>query len=256
VSKHTTNRTRWRDRFKRPARPSAPAAAEPWWVKAFPDVGRPLVTVIVLVMCAPGEHKLGVMAGYSTRLAWGMAAVLALYAGIAAVVAGRRRKGEPGRVTAVVGAIGALLLGMAAQPIAHLYVTGVWVARPHDQVWLIVGASCVPALVLAHLLHLAASHRPAAPAAEDVEQLPAEDVEQPPADDVDQEPAELSPYAAEVWVTVTRAAEMVGRSESTVRGWMTDPERGIRTRPADDGSRRVLIDASTLPAVQLKLASG
>src|SRR5688500_839238 len=79
-----------------PRRPRRSAPKSPLWVRAFTAGGRPMVAVIVMVMCAPGEHHLAVLAGWDSRLAWGMAAVLAAYAGIAAAVAGERRKGDPG----------------------------------------------------------------------------------------------------------------------------------------------------------------
>src|SRR5882724_1977770 len=43
---------------------------DPWWVTLMLDVGRPAVAIMILTMCAPGEHYLGVMAGWSTGLAW------------------------------------------------------------------------------------------------------------------------------------------------------------------------------------------
>ncbi|MFJ5675024.1 hypothetical protein [Streptomyces sp. NPDC093097] len=138
-----------------PARP-APAAI-PWWAALFTDAGRPIVAVIVMVMCAPGEHHLGVLAGWDTHLAWGMASVLAAYAGIAAVVASRRPSGAAGRASAIVGAWLALGAAMAAQPVSHLFVTGHWSATPNAPAWLVISVSCVPPLVLGHLLHLAAT---------------------------------------------------------------------------------------------------
>lgn len=139
------------------ARRRASTPDAPLWVRAFTAGGRPLVAVIVMVMCAPGEHHLAVLAGWSDRLAWGMAAVLAAYAGIAAAVAGRRRSGDPGHRTAVVGAVVALAMAMAAQPLSHLFVTGWLSADPRAPWQLVVGASCIPPLVLGHLLHLAAT---------------------------------------------------------------------------------------------------
>ncbi|MEU4205604.1 hypothetical protein AB0F64_37530 [Streptomyces sp. NPDC026294] len=138
--------------------PLPPSSARiPWWASLFTDAGRPIVAVLVMVMCAPGEHHLGVLAGWDSRLAWGMASVLAAYAGIAAVVASRRPKGAPGKTSAVVGAWLALGAAMAAQPISHLFVTGHWSAKPYAPAWLVVVVSCVPPLVLGHLLHLAAT---------------------------------------------------------------------------------------------------
>lgn len=125
-----------------------------WWVKVILNVGRPVVAVIVLVMCAPGEHHLAVLAGWSDWLAWGMPATLTAYAGIAAVVATKRPKKTPGKKTAVAGAIISVMLAMGAQPISHLYeqqlITGY-------EVPLTIVVSCIPALVFGHLLHMAAA---------------------------------------------------------------------------------------------------
>lgn len=125
-----------------------------WWVKVILNVGRPVVAVIVLVMCAPGEHYLARMAGWSHWLAWGMPATLTAYAGIAAVVATKRPKKSPGKVTAVAGAIISVLLAMGAQPISHLYERGLVTGH---QTLLTIIVSCIPALVFGHLLHMAAA---------------------------------------------------------------------------------------------------
>lgn len=138
----------------------------PRWVDWFTDGGRPVVAMIVMTMCAPGEHRLARMAGWREQLdlavvkidlAWGMPACLVAYAGIASVVATKRDWGAPGKRSAIVGAIVALMLAMAAQPISHLYVTGWLSAAPHAPWILVVITSCVPPLVLGHLFHLAAS---------------------------------------------------------------------------------------------------
>jgi hypothetical protein len=123
-------------------------------VSWFQNVARPTVAVIILVMCAPGEHHLAVMAGWSDTLAWGMPGCLVVYTGIAAVVATKRAKGAPGKRTAVAGAILALALAMSAQPVSHLFVTSHWSGDP---VALVVIVSCIPPLVAGHLWHLAAS---------------------------------------------------------------------------------------------------
>lgn len=111
-------------------------------------------------MCAPGEHHLAVLAGWDSRLAWCMAAVLAAYAGIAAAVAGARPAGAPGKKSAVLGAVVSLGLAMSAQPVSHAFVVGHWSADPRAPMWLVVIVSCVPPLVLGHLLHLAATPMP------------------------------------------------------------------------------------------------
>jgi hypothetical protein len=123
------------------------------------DVGRPAVAVLILAMCAPGEHYLAVQAGWSHTLAWGMPSALTAYAGIAAVVATKRPKGAPGRKTAVWGAVLAVSAAMAAQPIAHLY------GRQNltsQEVSLIVAMGVIPGAVFGHLLHMgAAAPKPA-----------------------------------------------------------------------------------------------
>ncbi|MFI8104721.1 helix-turn-helix domain-containing protein [Streptomyces sp. NPDC086023] len=136
---------------------SRPSHPTPWRVRWFTDAGRPVVAVVVLVMCAPGEHHLAVLAGWDTRLAWGMAAVLAAYAGIAAAVASKRPKGAPGRGSAIVGAFVSLGAAMAAQPVSHAFVTGHLSSSPRTPLWLVIAVSCVPPLVFGHLLHLAAT---------------------------------------------------------------------------------------------------
>ena len=128
----------------------------PWWVWVLTDCGRPVMTLVVLVLCAPGEQHLAQLSGWSPVLSWGMASLLAAYAGIAAVIGTRRAKGAPGKRSAVAGAIIALLLAMVAQPVAHLFVTGWLSATPRTPWELVVVVSSVPPLVLGHLLHLAA----------------------------------------------------------------------------------------------------
>ena len=141
--------------------PSAPIATydtpTPRWVSLLTDFGRPVVAAWVMIMCAPGEHHLGKLAGWNDTLAWGMAGVLAAYAGIAAAVATKRPKGAPGKFSAVAGAWLSLAAAMSAQPVSHMFVTGHWTAEPRPPVWLVVTVSCIPPLVLGHLLHLAAT---------------------------------------------------------------------------------------------------
>lgn len=144
-----------RGRFRKEDVSVSVGTVTPWWVNILTDWGRPVVAAVVLTMCAPGEHYIAHTAGWSERLAWGMPFVLTAYAGISAVVATKRPKGSPGKRTAVWGAILSILLAMTAQPIAHLYQRGL--IHGH-QFALTIIASCVPALVLGHLLHLAVSH--------------------------------------------------------------------------------------------------
>lgn len=160
----------WRRIKTRPRRSVvARAGRAPLWVRCLTAAGRPVVAVMVLIMCAPGEHHLAVLAGWDGRLAWGMAAVLAAYAGIAAAVASARPKGAPGKFSAVVGAWLSLAAAMSAQPVSHMFVTGHLSAEPRPPMWLVVAVSCVPPLVLGHLLHLAATPVPVAQTTETTE---------------------------------------------------------------------------------------
>lgn len=127
---------------------------DPWWVTLLLDVGRPVVAVMILTMCAPGEHYLAVQAGWSETLAWGMPGTLTAYAGIAAVVATKRPKTAPGRRTAVWGAVISVALAMAAQPVAHLYGR---IGLDLQLVVLTCVMGIIPAAVFGHLLHMGAS---------------------------------------------------------------------------------------------------
>lgn len=141
-------------------------SGSPRWVTWFTDIGRPLSAIVVMVLCAPGERHLAELAGWGPTLSWGMAGLLVMYAGIAAVVATVRPKGAPGKRTAVLGAIVSLLLAMAAQPVSHYFVTGWMVAEPRPPFWLVTVVSCVPPFVMGHLLHLAADPGTAEPEAD------------------------------------------------------------------------------------------
>lgn len=127
---------------------------DPWWVTLLLDIGRPLVAVMILTMCAPGEHYLAVQSGWSETLAWGMPGTLTAYAGIASVVATKRPKKAPGRKTAIAGAVVSVSLAMAAQPVAHLYGRE---GLTSQLIWLTVIMGIIPGAVFGHLLHMGAS---------------------------------------------------------------------------------------------------
>ncbi|CAL9350346.1 hypothetical protein SUDANB1_00448 [Streptomyces sp. enrichment culture] len=250
----------------RPGRPShAPSHRVPWWVRWFTNAGRPVVAVVVLIMCAPGEHHLAVLAGWDERLAWGMAAVLAAYAGIAASVASNRPAGSPGKGSAVVGAVVSLGAAMAAQPVSHAFVTGHLSSSPRTPLWLVIVVSCVPPLVFGHLLHLAAT--PVARAAETPAAVPVTAVEPRPANPVPQ--AAAWPGAAPVgawllpivsadsetqhdttethrFLTTGEVAKRYGIAVSTVRTWK---DRGKIVPAFTDPTRGAMYDPETLPAV-------
>lgn len=248
----------------RPGRPSHPASHPvPWWVRWFTNAGRPTVAVVVLIMCAPGEHHLAVLAGWDGRLAWGMAAVLAAYAGIAASVASNRPAGSPGKVSAVVGAVVSLGAAMAAQPVSHAFVTGHLSSSPRTPLWLVIIVSCVPPLVFGHLLHLAATPVTRAdetPAAEPVSPPATRTVEAVPTVDLW---ARVVPAAAQLlpiaprdhetdrgdpethrFLTTREVADRYQVSVSTVRTW----KDRSKIRPAFvDPQRGAMYDPETLP---------
>jgi hypothetical protein len=256
---------RLRDRYtSRTGRPShTPSHRVPWWVRWFTNAGRPVVAVVVLIMCAPGEHHLAVLAGWDGRLAWGMAAVLAAYAGIAASVASNRPAKSPGKVSAVVGAFVSLGAAMAAQPVSHLFVTGWFSADPRPPAALVIVVSCVPPLVFGHLLHLAAT--PVAKAVETPSVQPAPAVEPR----LTRTPVRVPSWTALVpagarllpivpgddetrrndpethrFLTTSEVAKRYGISGSTVRTWK---DRG-KIQPAFvDPTRGAMYDPETLP---------
>ncbi|MFI1728202.1 MerR family transcriptional regulator [Streptomyces acidicola] len=239
----------------RPGRPShTPSHRVPWWVRWFTNAGRPIVAVVVLIMCAPGEHHLAVLAGWDGRLAWGMAAVLAAYAGIAASVASNRPAGSPGKTSAVVGAFVSLGAAMAAQPVSHLFVTGWLSATPRAPWQLVVVVSCVPPLVFGHLLHLAAT--PVTQATETAE-TPAQEPRpepEPREDAADEEPETDEPEyetpetdaEPHRFLTTSQVATRYGIAVSTVRTWK---DRGKITPAFVDPGRGAMYDPETLPVV-------
>jgi len=248
----------------RPGRLSHPASHRvPWWVRWFTNAGRPVVAVVVLIMCAPGEHHLAQLAGWDGRLAWGMAAVLAAYAGIAASVASNRPAGSPGKVSAVVGAFVSLGAAMAAQPVSHLFVTGWLSATPRAPWPLVVVVSCVPPLVFGHLLHLAAT--PVTRAAETPSAEPVPAAVARPAVAVSRAPSwdRLVPARAQLlpivpadretdqrdaethrFLTTSEVAEKYGKTVSTIRTWK---DRGRITPAFVDPTRGAMYDPETLP---------
>jgi hypothetical protein len=228
----------------------------PWWARAFVRGGQPLAVIVVMIMCAPGEHHLARLAGWDDRLAWGMAALLAGYAGMAAFLAGERRPGTPGHWTAVLGAVLALALAMTAQPVSHMFVTGWLTAEPRTPLWLVIVVSCVPAPVLGHILHLAATppqaatatpvEEPAEPEPAKGEQTETDREPQPEADEQDDEPEpehDEQPETAR-FLTTREVATRYGVSPSTVGTWK---ERGKIAPALVDPALGNLYDPETLP---------
>lgn len=247
-----------RDRIpllKRRDNPGAPSThpRSPWWAVVFVRTGQPLAVVVVMAMCAPGEHHLAVLAGWDDRLAWGMAALLAGYAGMAAFLAGERPSGAPGHRTATIGAVLALALAMAAQPVSHMFVTGWLTAEPRTPLWLVIVVSCVPAPVLGHILHLAAVPvRAAAPARVEqgvpLAEQPAEQAR--PKVSLTKTHPEPRPEPDEPprFLTTREVAERYGVTMSAVGNWKT---RG-KIRPAlIDPAMGNLYDPEHLPPLSV-----
>lgn len=128
----------------------------PSWVSSFRRWGVPVAAIIVLVLCAPGEQHLGDLAGWGSKMSWGLSGLFTLYAGLAAVISTQLPKGARGKTSSVWGAFLSLLLAMAAQPVSHLFVTGYLTADPKPPLWLVGTVSSIPPLILGHLLHFAA----------------------------------------------------------------------------------------------------
>ncbi|WP_411140072.1 hypothetical protein [Streptomyces sp. x-80] len=127
---------------------NAKTIAMPWYARpaAFTVLGA------ALVMSAPGEYSLAVLAGWSPWVAWLMPVCVSVYAAVAAMFVDSRPKGAPGRGTAVVGAAGALTLALAAQVTAHLISAGF----VESSGWLVAAVSAVPPVVVAHIMHMVA----------------------------------------------------------------------------------------------------
>lgn len=119
----------------------------PWFVRVSSAVGRPLVLIAALIMSAPGEYHLAVVAGWSPEFALLMPVVLSTYAAVAASVATITRN-----KSALFGAGIALTLALSAQVTAHLIAAGHMAGSPG----LVAAVSAVPPIVVAHMLHLAA----------------------------------------------------------------------------------------------------
>lgn len=221
-------------RASQPSRP-APAAPQPaqhrvpWWVSLLTDAGRPIVAVVVLIMCAPGEHHLGRLAGWNDELAWGMAAVLAAYAGIAAAVASKRPQGAPGRTSAVVGAWLSLAAAMTAQALSHAIVTGHIDTQPRVPLWLVLSVSAVPPLVFGHLLHLAATPTGTPP-------VPAEPARETPA--ATPVPPTSGPVPAAVPAAAWLGALPAGRTALPIVA--RDTETDAETDQDEDGESRLI----------------
>jgi len=127
-------------------------SATPWYVKAVLRVALPAACLAALYLSIPGEVALAKSAGWSEHYAPAMPVCLSVYALAAGAIATFRRKANlPGQTTALIGAAMALILAMSAQSISHLIEQGYMGTSSR----LVVAVSCVPPLVIAHLIHMA-----------------------------------------------------------------------------------------------------
>nr|WTB30312.1 hypothetical protein OG781_13185 [Streptomyces sp. NBC_00830] len=145
-----------------------PSSALPWYVKAILRVALPAACLAALYLSIPGEISLASTAGWSARYAPAMPVCLSVYALSAGAIATYRRKAKlPGQSTALIGALMALLLAMSAQSISHLieqtYMAG--------SAFLTVAVSCIPPLVIGHLIHMAETPTQAVSASEEIGEL-------------------------------------------------------------------------------------
>ncbi|MGW2715499.1 hypothetical protein ACWC4J_42080 [Streptomyces sp. NPDC001356] len=140
----------------------------PWYIKAVLRIALPAACLAALYLSIPGEVALAKTAGWSEHYAPAMPVCLSVYALAAGAISQYRRKMKlPGERTALIGGVMALLLAMGAQSISHLieqsYMGTSW--------GLVVAVSCVPPLVIAHLIHMAETPSQVRSASEEMEDL-------------------------------------------------------------------------------------
>ncbi|MFI0553465.1 hypothetical protein [Streptomyces scabiei] len=164
----------------------------PWYIKAVLRIALPAACLAALYLSIPGEVALAKTAGWSAHYAPAMPVCLSVYALAAGAISQYRRKMQlPGERTALIGGVMALLLAMGAQSISHLIEQGYMGTS-----WrLVVAVSCVPPLVIAHLIHMAETPSQARSVSEEMEDLR----------------AVLYAFTAE------NAASLVARSQSLVK---------------------------------------
>ncbi|MCZ4082790.1 hypothetical protein O1W17_12080 [Streptomyces sp. H34-S5] len=123
---------------------------------------------MTLYLSIPGEIAMARMAGWSEAYAYAMPVCVSVYALAAAAIAAYRRKANlPGQVTALIGAVVALILAICAQSISHL------IAQNYmgSSALLVVAVSSVPPLVIAHMMHMAETPSQVKTATEEKEEL-------------------------------------------------------------------------------------
>ncbi|MFJ3634605.1 hypothetical protein [Streptomyces sp. NPDC090112] len=144
------------------------SSALPWYAKAVLRIAIPLACLGALFMSIPGEIAMARTAGWSQTYAYAMPVCISVYALAAAAIANYRRKAKlPGQMTALIGAVAALILAVCAQSIAHLIQQDYMGSSAE----LVVAVSAIPPLVIAHLIHMAETPSQVKTASEEKEEL-------------------------------------------------------------------------------------
>lgn len=142
-------------------------SAVPWYIKAVLRLAIPAACLAALYLSIPGEVALAKTAGWSQNYSYAMPVCLSVYALAAGAISQYRRKMKlPGEKTALIGGVLALGLAMSAQSISHL------IAQSYmgTSAVLVVAVSCVPPLVIAHLIHMAETPAEVRSASEELEE--------------------------------------------------------------------------------------
>ncbi|MEU6765941.1 hypothetical protein ABZ916_25925 [Streptomyces sp. NPDC046853] len=143
-------------------------SATPWYIKAVLRLALPAACLAALYLSIPGEIALAKSAGWSDHYAPAMPICLSVYALAAGAISTYRRKMKlPGQFTALIGALMALMLAMSAQSISHLIAQ----SYMEGSAILTVAVSCIPPLVIGHLVHMAETPSAVQSAAEELEEL-------------------------------------------------------------------------------------
>lgn len=200
--------------------------------------------IVALLMSAPGEFHMAVLAGFGRPWSYGAPAVLTVYALVAVVAtsyaAWAQRRWSP---VAVFTCTMAIVMAAVVQTTAHLISAGY---LPAHSIGLVVTVSAVPSVASAHMAHLTMHllmHLNNSATGGD-----AGGIEEVHGDQADAEPdAQVAPHALpsdppEVaslhLVTVAEAHHASGVPEPTIRSWA---RRGLIER-VDAPGGRVLVD--------------
>jgi hypothetical protein len=212
--------------------------AVPWYIKAVLYVAIPAACAAALYLSIPGEIALAKTAGWSHRYAPAMPVCLSVYAAAAGAISGYRKALKlPGQKTALIGGVMALALAMSAQSISHLIEQGYM----ETSAKLVVAVSCIPPLVIAHLIHMAETPSQAKSATEELEEHRGL-VEYLTTALVASEAGSVLTYASQVRVKVERVTgEVTDLSEDTGRLTVELEEALTEAEKASEEKRKALV---------------